>query len=691
MRRNWRGLKAALTSNKLLVIGGWAGIGKTTLARALAQQLDPRQTGIWVDCKAGMGLESLINALANLFGVEYEGFAYILKENLVKNPELGVAAFVRALDHGEYVLFLDDFHLVTDHHVAGDLMNALRLRSEKARTVILTREVDRLKQALASEHALVTFAEELVLGDLDKRGSLELLQDRGLGDRAEEDLARLFQRTAGHPKGLELCAGLLVGGMPIEEIERLPLFQRRGDEEKSLKRILRETEKRLSRDELRLLQRCSVFDEPFDARAVAAVYRRDEWAEVADKLGRRFLLSHRNGHYELHPLLREYFYQTLRDEVPLVHGLAGRYYLAQEGKTHGEGERLTVRLKAHRHLELAGDHRQLIALFRPVFEPLERTGRWVEGKRVCEVSLHASRALGHRRRESHCLGGLGIIYLNQGEAKTAIEYFDGALEISREIADRRMEGGTLGNLGNAYAALGKVHRAIVYYEQALEIATERGDRGMVGITVGNMGLAHVDLDEAQTAIGCYKQALGIARETGDLWAEVNHLGNLGNAYAGLQELQQAIEYHKQALRIARRIGDRRGEANALGNLGVAYATLREVDTAMAYYQGAVKIARQIGHRRGERNQLHNLGEACRDKGTYESALACYLVALDVGQSISDPRIGSTEESILDLKQQLGEDEFARLLERVEPNKERIVDELLETIAQTREEHVGEDS
>jgi Flp pilus assembly protein TadD len=557
-----RRLGLALSANRVLVIGGWAGIGKTTLGRALAEELEPMQTAIWVDCKKGMGLESLINALASFFGVEYQGFAYILEGNLVRNPDEAVAAFVSELDHGRNVLFLDDFHVVTDRSVIQVLLRALRLRPGKARTVILTRDVNELKEALASKGAQVTYAEELVLPSLDREGSLELLHDRGLRDSPDEDLVRLYEKTRGHPQGLELCAGLLRDGMPIEEIEALPLFQRSGDEEKSLRRVLQETEKRLSPAELHLLRRCSVFDEPFDERAMAAVCPMERCTEVAQKVERRFLLSPRNGHYELHPLLREYFCQGLKDDVPLVHGLAGQYYLTQADKTHREGERLTIRLKAHRHMELAGDNRQLVALFRSVFEPLERTGRWVEGRRICQLSLHASRALGDRKRESYCLGGLGIVYLNQGEAKKAIEYFCGALEISREVSDRRMEAGTLGNLGNAYASLRKPLKAVEYYQQALEMAIERGDRGMVGITLGNMGLAYADLGEPQNAIGNYKEALVIARETGDPWAEVNHLGNLGIAYADLAKPEKAREHYQQSLELARRIGDRRGEANA---------------------------------------------------------------------------------------------------------------------------------
>src|SRR4030042_1158670 len=153
------------------------------------------------------------------------------------------------------------------------------------------------------------------------------------------------------------------------------------------------------------------------------------------------------------------------------------------------------------------------------------------------------------------------------------------------------------------------------------------------------------------------------------------------AYADLDRPGKAREHYQQSLELARRIGDRRGEANALGHLGVASHEQGETAAAIDRYMRALDIARQISHRQGECNQLHNLGEAWRDKGKHEWALACYLTALGVGQAISDPRVGSTQESIAELRQQLGEQEFAGLFQRVEPNKERIVQEMLQTIAQ----------
>jgi len=132
-----------------------------------------------------------------------------------------------------------------------------------------------------------------------------------------------------------------------------------------------------------------------------------------------------------------------------------------------------------------------------------------------------------------------------------------------------------------------------------------------------------------------------------------------------------------------------GEGVDLGNLGSAYADLGEVQRAIGYYQRALEIAREIGDRCGEATGLHSLGDKLGTKEEYEGALACYLLAVDIRSDISDPRLSGSQVRIEKLEEKLGHEELARLVERVEPNKDRIVEEMLQGIAQGRREDAGD--
>ncbi len=309
----------------------------------------------------------------------------------------------------------------------------------------------------------------------------------------------------------------------------------------------------------------------------------------------------------------------------------------------------------------------------------------------CEQALEISRDMGDRHGGANHLGTLGNAYADLGEVEQAMEYHGQALEISREIGDRRGEETALSNLANAFAAHGEVQKAIEYYEQALEISREIGDRRGEETALGNLGNAYAALGQLQKATEYYEQALAISRRIADRQGEGTGLGNLGAAYHRLGDVQEAIEYYKQALEITREIGNRRVEGDCLGNLGLAYSALAETQSAIGHYKQALEISREIGDQRGQGRHLYNLGDELVKAGDNERALACLLSAVELGGAIGDPRVTATKEGIVGLKKDLGQDEFARLLERVEPNKERIIDEMLAAAAATREGDAGRGS
>jgi len=332
-------LRSAFATRKLIVIEGIAGIGKTTLGQAFAQEILKTHPCIWVDCKPGIGLEGLIGALDVFFGESNKEFRAILTQDLLRlrGPQQAVDAFVAALNRGRYVLFLDDFHLVTDPVVTDTLTEALKLHAGEARTVILTREASPALQNLLARRERVGESEQargMELAGLDLEPALALWHDCGAKE-TRESLEPLWLKVDGHPKALELCANLVRQGTSIPSLLKMSLYDKGAAQ--PLLRLLQETDRRLTWQERRLLQRCSVFDEPFAEIALVRLYEHEDWAPTAQRASDRFLLDMVDGAYRLHPLVRDYFYDCLREKQE-CHRLTGEYYqtLAFEVEERGQ-------------------------------------------------------------------------------------------------------------------------------------------------------------------------------------------------------------------------------------------------------------------------------------------------------------------------------------------------------------------
>jgi tetratricopeptide (TPR) repeat protein len=265
------------------------------------------------------------------------------------------------------------------------------------------------------------------------------------------------------------------------------------------------------------------------------------------------------------------------------------------------------------------------------------SGRSLERIQWLQRAVNVSHRQNKQTDQGNHLGNLGNAYAALGQVERAISHYQQALAISREIGDRRAEGSSLGNLGLAYAALGQVERAISHYQQALAISREIGDRRGEGAHLGNLGLAYADLGQVERAISHSEQALAISREIGDRRGEGSDLGNLGLAYAALGQVERAISHSEQALAISREIGDRRGEGSDLGNLGNAYRNLGQVERAISHSEQALAISREIGDRRAEGNALGALGNAYAALGQVERAISHYEQALAISREIGDRR------------------------------------------------------
>ncbi|HUV83226.1 MAG TPA: tetratricopeptide repeat protein, partial [archaeon] len=199
-------------------------------------------------------------------------------------------------------------------------------------------------------------------------------------------------------------------------------------------------------------------------------------------IDKSLLETDHEGHYWLHPLVREFAYDDLKNKIE-VHEIALQYYLLLPlPEERMSKEDIQPLIEAHYHACRAEDYNKALNIIMDnnIYEDLDRWGNYrtlidLYLKLLPEDHFNDTSLLDNPQSHSLVLGNLGLAYRDLGQVEKAIEYYEKALVIAREIGDRRGEGADLGNLGNAYRNLGQVEKAIEYYEQSLMIGREIRD------------------------------------------------------------------------------------------------------------------------------------------------------------------------------------------------------------------------
>jgi tetratricopeptide (TPR) repeat protein len=586
-------------------VRGLGGIGKTELAYALADRLEPD----YPDAQLYLDLKGTTEPLARR-----EVLAYVVRcfhpQAKAPDNDAELLAQYRSDLNGKRALLLMD-NAFDDAQVAD-------LCPPPAGCVLLVTSRQQFTLPGLFVKNLDTLSPE------DARDLLLRICPR-IGDAAE----RIAELCAWLPLALRLAGGALAKRRnlsPGDYVHRLSDAQRRLKHLDKVEGSLRLSDTLLADQLRRAWYALSVFPGTFDQAATAAVWG-VEPDRAQDTLGELLHysvleLNEGTGRYRLHDLVRIYAGEQLAaDERRTAQYRHAEHYCgvlrAAEAEYLKGGDAMGVGLaladaewpNIQAGAAWARGHAESSLAALALVSKYPDAGAYVLDLRLhprqyadwLEAAVAAARKLGDRAAEGRHLGNLGLAYADLGEPQRAIEYHEQALVISREIEDRRAEGQDLGNLGNAYAALGEPRRAIEFQEQHLEIARAIGDRHGEGHALGNLGNAYAALAEPRRAIEFYEQDLEIARALGDRHGEGQAFGNLGIAYAALGEPRRAIEFCEQQLTITRAIGDRRGEANACWNIGLAYEKLGDLPRAADLMQVCVDYERELGHPDAEKH------------------------------------------------------------------------------------------
>jgi tetratricopeptide (TPR) repeat protein len=228
-------------------------------------------------------------------------------------------------------------------------------------------------------------------------------------------------------------------------------------------------------------------------------------------------------------------------------------------------------------------------------EELILYGHWGYLKQLLQNSLSAAEFNHDLAAQGKIKKALGLIAESQGDHAEARKRYQDALDLAQSLGDRRGISSNLNNLGNVAREQGDYDTAHKYYQQSLDLAKALGDR---------QGIANIML-------------------------------NLGNVAGSQGDYEAARKYYQQSLELAQALGDRQGISSSLGNLGNLAQTRGDIEAARKYYQQSLDLAQASGDRQGIANIMLNLGNVARLQGDHEAARKYYQQSLDLAQALGD--------------------------------------------------------
>jgi len=644
-------------SCRMVTVMGRAGIGKTALACLLLKALERGHLpdlsapggdgeslevdGIVYLSATGTHAVSVPNLYADLCKLLPNEAAREL-DALYRNPQASTTAKMQALlaafPHGRVVVLLDNLETVMDPETQGvrdaELDEALRALlgapHHGVKVILTTRIAPRdlalvepgrqarleLDKGLASPYA------ENVLRAMDGDGTV------GLKDAPDDLLAEARERTRGYPRALEALFAILSADRHTtlrEVLERAETLL----PENVVEALVGEAFSRLDPAARQVMQALAAYDRPVTAAAVDYLLQPYlpgvNGTPVLNRLVAMHLARKEGGRYFLHPVDRAYAFE----QIPV----------GQETRFLGETWFLRPSWTQFALLHRGAEY------FRQARKPRAEWKRLEDlAPQLAELDLRC--AAGEYDTAAQVLLEIDFDYLLLwGHYRLMAGLHE---RLQGRLSDPTLKMISAGNLGTVYGNMGQVQEAISCYEQALAIARQAKDRQGEGAWLGGLGSCYDDLGQTARAIEYHEQALAIAREIGDRQGEGAGLGSLGNCYFDLGQTARTIEYYEQGLAIDHEIGDQKGEGNRLGNLGICYAWLGQTARAIEHHEQALAIDREIGNRQGEGDDLDNLAEALIDEGRYGEAIRRALESVEIGEEISDPRLGSFNNSRLAL-------------------------------------------
>ena len=595
----------ALPENHLIVIGGFGGIGKTTLVSCFAVEIADRYQVLWIDCAtAAATAERVLNELARYVQPVGENFLQEVVGKRTISEEEKINALIefvseisdqsrsddRARISKPLTLIFDDYHLVTDqslHHLISRIASA----QVNIKIILITRNRNQFSQEILKLLNILKIVDLDGLSLADCRDVISAHSQRfpQLANLDNETMELIWSRTGeGIPAAINILISLTINRGLKDVLKELPDYD--PFVAASSRQWLDELWSELPSNSQQMLKEISALRRPAERATLLAICQQPEGDRILDDLVGRFIVTFDSELYSLHALWHEYVQKTLTPyEIKGYHLRAA--LLFRDKTAPGLYQMVTTRLESCYHYIKAEVVDDATAVLIPISDMLQYWGFYQELLEIIDDLEKDAKRKGRSLDPRIRIAQIAALS-NRGEAESSIAILKDIIETSQgEIKI------------NALQKLGW-------------ISIEIGDRSLA------TDLFQQSLDHAIS--------LDLTELEGEAYRGLEHIAYFESRY------QQAWEYDEERLRIYQKMGN---TPKALDGIAWVYHDFGAIYRERGVYEQALEMYEKdfdLWHQRGDPpfqvGWLHyDIGQILYQQGKWTEAQERYQTALRIFQ------------------------------------------------------------
>ncbi|HID53823.1 MAG TPA: tetratricopeptide repeat protein, partial [Anaerolineae bacterium] len=602
-------------------------VGREPELAALTEMLtDPARRLIAITGMGGIGKSSLALALAGRLARHFLDGVYFVSLAELEDGALLDTAVTESLDltfppgapprdflceyfqDKELLLILDSAeHLQT---AVETFIQTLLAAAPELKIVVTSRQKPRLRAA--SVWALTGLAlPDAAATAVVETPAITLFAQHAARFRREFSLAAVWPQVvelchllAGSPLGIELAAAQLdvtncadlAAELRASMGELAVDYQDMPPRHRSLRALFHHSWRLLSAGEQEALAKLTVFRGGFTPEAAAAASQVDRGVLAA--LVRKSLLHEQDGRFTMHILIRQF----AREHLPADTAIYAQHasYFSQQLRE--------ANLAA---LPIEADNIRAMwqyAVTRPDVPVL------------AEAAHHLARFYAVTNQFA-----AGRILFAQ-----AVDNLAGSDIPQTEPV---MWGEILGRYAMFLLRAGQLAEARDAAERSVAVLRGRRDEAALAFSLNLLGVLHLQSGSFATAVALLAECADLYRRTDEPAHLLKPLVNLGSVHLRLGQYDTALAYLNEALPLAEQLNDRRGMTHILNNLGAIHLIQGDLTAAYDRFAACLPLTEEMANQPVRMTTLQNLAEVSYKQGDWAQAICHSEASLAVAAEI----------------------------------------------------------